>query len=459
MSPQIAPGFYVLVILGLFWLDREKNSRTSPGLWVSVVWVSLACSRSVTEWLGMEAAPIDSVNQALEGSPIDRLVYAGLLAVGLIVLANRRRQVWALLRVNIPILVFLLYCAVSILWSDYPDVAFKRWTKALGDFVMVLVVLSDREPSAAVKRLLARTTYLLIPLSILFIKYYPNMGKEYDAWVNRTLYTGVTTNKNTLGAICLLFGLGAVWRLLVDYQARGSTGRTRRLIAHVVVLAMTLWLFWIADSMTSLSCFLLACPLVFAANLRAVVRRPALMHLLIAAVLSVSISALFFETGLLQTIGRDPTLTDRTGLWASLLSMASHPWLGTGFESFWAGPRLDKLWSVYAWHPNEAHNGYIEIFLNLGWLGIFLVAVIIAVGYRTVITSFRRNRPTGSLMLGYFVAGLIYNCTEAAIFRILAPAWIFLLLAITRFPEPSSPEIEFVSAQAVSAVKFEPVVT
>ena len=66
---------------------------------------------------------------------------------------------------------------VSLLWSDFPDVAFKRWTKALGDLVMVLVVLSDREPISAVKRLFSRTEFLLIPLSVLLIKYYPTLGR------------------------------------------------------------------------------------------------------------------------------------------------------------------------------------------------------------------------------------------------------------------------------------------
>src|SRR5271157_1608041 len=161
MPPHIAAIVYALVIVGLFWLDREQNARTSTANWIPVVWISLACSRSLSQWLQL-GSPIDPANQVLEGNPIDRLVYTGLLAVGLIVLATRKRQVGKLLRANTPILLFFLYCAVSLLWSDYPDVAFKRWTKALGDLVMVLVVLSDREPSVAVSRLLARTAYVLI---------------------------------------------------------------------------------------------------------------------------------------------------------------------------------------------------------------------------------------------------------------------------------------------------------
>ena len=86
-------------------------------------------------------------------------------------------------------------------------------------------------------------------------------------------------------------------------------------------------------------------------------------------------------------MGRNPTLTDRTEVWSVILNQAGNPWVGTGFESFWLGPRLDRIWSIYSWHPGEAHNGYIEIYLNLGWTGLVLLAVVIATGYRTVIAA------------------------------------------------------------------------
>ena len=182
MPPAIASVVFALLILGLFWLDRDQSSRTSGALWIAVVWWLLACSRSVGQWLQM-GTPMDQLtaDRILEGSPIDLLVYSGLLALGLVVLVKRRSQVVKLLQANGPIILFFLYCAVSILWSDYPEVAFKRWNKALGDLVMVLVVLSDREPSAAFERLLARTTYLLVPLSVLLIKYYPDIGRGYPS--------------------------------------------------------------------------------------------------------------------------------------------------------------------------------------------------------------------------------------------------------------------------------------
>jgi len=456
MSSGIAAVIYVLMILGLFWLDRDQKARTSLALWIPVAWLSLASSRSVGQWMlvGQPMDPMDSPDQqVMEGSPIDRLVYTGLLVAGLIVLA-RRRQVGKLLSANAPVLIFFFYSAASLLWSDYPDVAFKRWTKAVGDLVMVLVVLSDHEPLAAVKRFLARTAFLLIPLSVLFIKYYPEIGKGYGAWDYKAFYTGVTTNKNTLGVICLFLGLASVWRLLAAWRRREDTARIRHMIAHGAVLAMVLWLFSMANSMTSYSCFLMGSAFLIVTSSRGVVRRPAFVHFLAAATVSVCIAVLLLGAapGLLPAIGRDATLTDRTGIWTIVIDLTRNPLVGTGFESFWLGPRLATIWKMYPWRPFEAHNGYLEIFLNLGWIGVALLAVIIATGYRTVIAAWRRNPAAGSLLLTYFVIGLIYNFTEAAFFRMMAPAWILLLLAITSVPDLLSQESENQSRSSFAMV-------
>ncbi|HEY5446463.1 MAG TPA: DUF5935 domain-containing protein, partial [Pyrinomonadaceae bacterium] len=312
MSGTIATVVFALMILGLFWLDRDQNqnSRPSGALWIPVIWWFLACSRSVGQWLQMvspieSSGQMESSDQLLEGSPMDRLVYTTLLVLGLIVLVNRRKHVMTLLQGNVPIIIFFLYCAVSILWSDYPEVAFKRWNKALGDLVMVLVVLSDREPLVALERLLARTTFLLVPLSILVIKYYPYLGRGIAKWSYKTFYTGVSLNKNGLGMICLVCGLATVWRLLMTYQDRNGIGRTQRLLAHGAILVMVLWLFWLANSMTSLSCFIIGCILLLAVKFRVVEQNPGVVHYLVAAILTITIPVLFFNfsPGILETLG------------------------------------------------------------------------------------------------------------------------------------------------------------
>ncbi len=438
MSPIIATVVFALGILGLFVLDRDRKASTSKALWIPVLWLWIAGSRPVSVWLQM-APPLDSPDQYLDGSPLDRLVFTALLAAGLMVLISRRRQVGTLLRRNGPILLFFFYCALSILWSDYPFVAFKRWTKAVGDVVMVLIVLTDPDRSSAVKRLLARAGFLLVPLSILFIKYYPDMGRAYSPWTWTPTYTGVTMGKNLLGMICLIFGLGSTWRFLQAFRGGEGTHRPSTLIAHGALLAMVLWLFSTANSVTSLSCFLLAGGLMAVTSIPALARRPAVVHLLVGAVVFLSLSVLFVDVGMgiVQAVGREPTLTGRTVLWSQLLSMNSNPLFGTGFESFWLGPRLEEFWSIYWWRPNEAHNGYLEVLLNLGWTGVALLAVVMVVGYRNVVGAFRRDPEAGRLRLSYFVVAAAYGFTEAA-FRMMNPVWIAFLLAIMAAPKDAS---------------------
>jgi len=331
------------------------------------------------------------------------------------------------LRANGPILLFFFYTALSIVWSDYPDVAFKRWIKGVGDIVMVLIVLTDPNRLTAFKRLLARVGFLLLPFSILFDLY-----REHSVWNGNLHWKGVTTHKNLLGVDCLVFGLGSLWCFIESYYDRDDSRRVGKLLAHGTVILLAIFLAWQADSMTSVSCLLMASA-VLVVTIRA--RRPAFVHMLVAAVLSVAFSALFLHvgTGFVEDLGRDLTLTGRTELWGRLLSMVVNPIFGSGFESFWLGGRLRTLWSIYPWNPNEAHNGYLEVYLNLGWTGLVLLAFILLRGYRSIVGEVHRHARASNLKLAFFVASLAYSFTEAG-FRELFPLWIVLLLAVTVIP-------------------------
>src|SRR5207302_2053531 len=126
-------------------------------------------SRGVSEWLN-PGAPFQSVDDLLEGSPTNRMVFLGLIAAGWLVLWKRHIPWQALFRQNVWLSVFFLYCGLSVLWSDFPLVAFKRWIKGLGDPMMAVILLSERAPAKAVEAVIKRCAYVLIPLSIVFIK-------------------------------------------------------------------------------------------------------------------------------------------------------------------------------------------------------------------------------------------------------------------------------------------------
>jgi O-antigen ligase len=434
MPPIVASALCCVLIAGLFWLNRDPDEHTSWALWVPVLWFGLASSRSVSQWLQFsQGATADAV---AEGSPVDRAVYFGLVLLAFIIIFAQHRKVGRLLRVNGSIVLFFAYCLISLTWSDYPDVGFKRWIKALGDLAMVLIVLTDPQPLAAFKRLLTRVAYVLIPVSIVLIKYYPEIGVGYTEFGGRGVISGVTLGKNALGALCLLYGLGAFWLFTTDFRNQETPFRSRRLLAHGILLVMVVWLLWTANSMTSITSLAMSATLFIVASRPFARRIPAVIPALVITMVTASYSVVFLgaSPNALAAIGRDPTLTDRTEVWGILRSLADNPIAGTGFESFWLGKRLQTLWDIYWWHPNEAHNGYLEIFLQLGWIGIALLMVVILTGYRNAYRKWRADPSVGSLCLAYFFVALVYNFTEAAWFKILAPVWLFFLLGVVGEP-------------------------
>src|SRR6266487_2683892 len=169
MNPLLALFLTILFIFYLFKRDLGQQSDVSHAIWIPWLWMMILGSRFVSEWLNLGSSLQLSANDYQDGSPIDAIIFFLLLVNGLYILC-KRRICWPLLfQANAWLTLYLCYCAVSILWSDFPLVAFKRWTKIMGHPLMALILLSEREPVKAVETVIERCAYILIPMSILYI--------------------------------------------------------------------------------------------------------------------------------------------------------------------------------------------------------------------------------------------------------------------------------------------------
>ena len=431
MPPQIAAVLFGVGIAGLFWLDRDASVRTSKVLWLPLIWLSIAASRSISAWLGM-GLPVEIPGQLPETSLLDQLFAAALMLLGVIVLILRRRDLMSLLKVSWPIVLYFSFALFSLIWSDFPGWGFKRWIRALGDLIMVLIVATEAQPTAAFRRLFSRVGFILLPASILLIKYYPELGQGWDPWGARQ-FTGVTTSKNVLGDLVFLVGLGALWQILSLVREKEEPNRTRRLLAQCTLLAFGIELLSEAHCATAVTCFILGVGLMLTISLPSFRRRPGAVHALVLAILlGGSLASLFgARAAITEALGRKPDLTGRTEIWQVVIPLAPNPIGGAGFETFWVGPRVAKIYSLVGGieMTNEAHNGYIEMYLNLGCLGVGLIALILGQGYRTAVSAFRCDPALGGLLVAYVVTTVTYNVTEAG-FRMLSLEWFFLLLSI-----------------------------
>lgn len=445
MPSQLALALCLAFSFVLLRRDVKQQKDVSSAVWIPCLWLLILGSRSLSQWLNL-GTPV-TADAMLDGSPTDRAVYFGLMTSALIVVW-RRRLAWGETLWNNPwLLCFLVYCAVSVLWSDFPFVSFKRWFKSLGDPLMVLVLFSELHPAAAVASVLRRCAFVLVPLSVMFIKYYPHLGRMYDDWSGLAFYTGVTTNKNLLGYLLLVFGLLFLCTLITKRVPADKTQKAaQRIETGITVLFLVLiaWLFRMADSQTPLVALFAASGVVLGLWLPPV--RRYFGSFAVATLLIGGLLQLFFNLSevVITSAGRDTTLTGRTDIWVAVLELVENPLAGAGFQSFWLGERLEKMWALFpVFRPNQAHNGYIEMYLNLGWIGLFLFSGLLVASYRTVrerlmrATSTAETKPEDLILakfgIGYLVAYVLYNVTEA-IFQPLNFMFIIFLTTAVRYP-------------------------
>ena len=100
---------------------------------------------------------------------MDRTIYSALILLAIGILMSRSFKWGSFFSRNLALMAFLSFALLSVFWSDFPFVAFKRWFRDFGNYLVILVVLSDPRPLEAVRTLLRRFCYLLIPLSVLLI--------------------------------------------------------------------------------------------------------------------------------------------------------------------------------------------------------------------------------------------------------------------------------------------------
>jgi O-antigen ligase len=433
MPPTLALFLTVGFIVFLFRRDIREKPDVTGALWLPVLWLVLTCSRSFTQWLNIFGLPVSGAASAEEGSPIDAVFYLALAIVGYCVLIRRQLRLSEIVLNNGWLIAFVLYCFISIAWSDIPFSSFKRWIKILTHPVMALIVLTEPDLEEALRRLMKRCAYVVVPVSICWIKYYPQLGRGYHEWgvqVNK----GIAMDKNALGADCLILGFFFFWHLLQTWRTERNTRRRNELLLIAGFLIGIWWLLSMAHSATSTLCLFVAILMVVFVGIRSINKNFIGTYVLAALVLLAAAELAFGISGRLsESLGRGSGLTGRTELWERVLKFQPNPILGAGFESFWTGERQERIAELYNdWVPGGAHNGYLETYLNLGLIGLsILIGVFIATFWKIRPELFR-NFEWGRYRLGFFAAILLHGWTEGTF--TYGPLWFAFYIIALDYP-------------------------
>ena len=137
---------------------------------------------------------------------------------------------------------------------------------------------------------------------------------------------------------------------------------------------------------------------------------------------------------------RDATLTGRTVLWADVLAMGmEHPLRGHGFGAFWyVEEGLEHAsWYKHDWRPGDAHNGFVDVFLDMGFVGFTLLMLIIFRAYRDISAGFAADFEFSRLRLLLFSAIIVHNFSETSLCYLNHPFWFLFLFSVMRpLPPP-----------------------
>jgi O-antigen ligase len=406
----------------------------STALWIPTILVMILGSRSVSSWAGgINFHP--GLGNETTGSPLDEIFYGAIMISSLFVTIVRGVKWGKFLKSNIPLMALYAFFAVSILWSGDPLGSTKRLVKDFGLLLTIAVILTEKDPHQAIRVVYLRCACILIPLSIVFDRYFPIIGRQYT--VNGTpMSTGVTVQKNTLGEIVLVFCTILLW----DYLEK--LGRTRAFSLRrvpwdqLVLFAMGLYLLSESRSKTALLSLIICVALS--------VRKGWLASKLASVVAFLAALAspfLLFSTQefgdvirpIVEALGRNMTFTGRTNIWAQINIDTVNPFIGSGYWNFWGGPGGLSIAAAMNTPIPNAHCGYLDIYLDGGVCGLaVLFCFLLAYGLRRIKHS--QEGLFQMVQFSFLVMVMVYNLAESSFARI-GLLWFTTLLLIVDFPK------------------------
>jgi exopolysaccharide production protein ExoQ len=364
--------------------------------------------------------------QGLEGRPEPRFFWPAMAAISLALVGQNRSRL-ALPPHIICLFVYLAFAGASVVWAFRPESSLVRFIQQL--MIVISIVLPTMLAGRTVDMI--RGLFLCFAFALILNGIFVLQGSStvvmYGAALVNIGYEGYFKGKNYLGECATLALLLSVNEICY--------GGWRRLFG-ILIAALAVALVYLSNSKTALGLALI-CPFLaaFTVLLRKLTRvSPAIILLLIPLCFTIlsSVSNLNFER-ISYILYGDSSLTGRTVIWDFANSeIARSPLVGWGYQSFWLVPGSPAIADAPGWvkmMPN-AHNGYIDTKLELGYVGLalliaFLIATLHAVG-RVADRDPARARVVLSLVL--FI--ILYNFFESLWMRGFEFLWVVFVIVV-----------------------------
>ena len=409
-------------------VPKSRSDQTigepSPPLWeeAAVIFV-------IVMMTGALIGPVFAPTQV--ETPVLRLVWLPVYAIIVALLIMRADKV---VRVWPAVLILgslVLYAWASQYWSIDAETTSRR-VISLAMTGAFSIYLGAAFEGPHLPRMLMRAGVLMGLGSFVMVLAFPSIGLHVD--VNAPLWRGLWYEKNQMGFVMVAVAIGAAACLATDDRRR-LLPATALVMSSVLVLA--------TQSKTSLLCLGVGLCLIIGLFL---LRRggPAFAVVAIWFVVIVGAASVWFimtdPAAVLDLLGKDPTLTGRTLIWDSLMRrVEERPWAGYGYAAFWGRESVPAAFvrQETEWQVPSAHHGWLDLLLQLGWIGVMGVGVMVA---GTVLITLSRLGGAGVREgywgLGYLGAFLVLSLSESVVLTHANLPWALVMAILTRAVAP-----------------------
>jgi exopolysaccharide production protein ExoQ len=327
----------------------------------------------------------------LTGIRFNRIVYLAL-----------RRRVFTILALLFPL---------SFLWSPVPEDSLRGAIILIG-FTLFGFNLAIRYSLREQLVMLAWAMGVLVVINLLFTLAVPSAGIESGQHAGA--WRGLYFQKNLFARMMVLSSITMLLAALESVRFRMIFWVGLGLSVLLVLLSTS------RGALLILLVLLIMIPLFRMLRWHQGIVLPSAMIMLLSGS-SIAIFLVGNAESILRFMGRDITLTGRTTIWAvSLSKLMNHLWLGYGYQGFWRemeGDSADVWYETLGFHAPHAHNGLLDIALELGLVGLVLFLLSYVKNSLRAVSWLRlKTTAVGLFPLLFLTLMLLYNITESTIY-------------------------------------------
>ena len=377
-----------------------------------------------------------------DGSPVLRYLWLPIYAVTAAGILWKVRDIFRV-SLRLPFLIaLLLVCAGSFAWSIESGLSMRRgiaivMTTAAG------LYLGTRYSWKTMLRALAIVWLVICVTSFLSAILVPSFGRMQEVHVGA--WQGFYFEKNQLGGHMARAAVFGAFLMIMDRPYRW-------LWAGLLVMSVLLVL--LSTSKSSLLGLMLGLGILATGVLMKRGLRTGLITLWLGVVATGAFAAVFvFAPGIIfELLGRDATLTGRTDIWFVLADyIGQRPVLGYGYGAFWAETSEPGNWvrETLEWDAPTAHNGWLEITLALGFVGLaFLTLDFLMTVGRAVMASI--NTWTGLFALAFIAQFFLFSLSESASLQQNSIVWLIYVALAAKLTMRPKGLVQVTPARAAS---------